>query len=822
MKKNTKQFLSGLLFLLMLLSYSEQAGAVTYSYTSGNPSLTSSWSPTPANFSGTSDVFRISGTSATLSNAWTVAGTVEIASGGALTVATGGSLTVKTLTNNQNITLNGGAIRFSGGGVYNGAGTSLNITNPSTITLDAGNTIFSQGVSLDGQVTFTIQTGATWTLDINCALNKLVNNGTIALNNRTLRFQSNGGTYTGTGSITSFVDATPEEIIVENNGALTLNNNLVVPASASFRVLGGGSLAFATTTTIVSGVGNFSIATNASINLNHINGLGKQTATIALGQIQCLGTRTYANGVNFTFSGASGQRTGADMPFFVRNFVSNLTGGGHLELQKATMEITNAFSQAANNTLQTNGCDVTFANGMATTTDITLRGGGFSTSSDKLIFNTSIVAGKTLAFSPAGVTNTLGGLKLDIGSGNALKLGSDIEFVNDGDPFQLELVSGKLDLNGNYIVLTNNAIMQEANFADGDVSNDAIVTDATATDQTNPGGYIEYNMPTFIDGDGFIGSPSFDSQGMGLYIEDAADGTGDFVEVTLVRRYHYNAKSGSGAAYGIKRIFDITGTVPGSGGAILGITYADSDLATPVGAMNETNNIHLSRFVAGTGWQSFADGTTGVSFNSAINNILMTDIPGFSAWTMSGNAFVPLPITLLRFDAKRVNDTEVSLTWATASETNNRGFEVEQSNDGQTFQKVGFVDGNNNSNQIRNYSFLIANSKAAYYRLKQVDFDEKFSYSPIRFVGAGAHKGLLVSPNPTTSRVRLQFEQSASQEVLHLALYTAQGGLVWEGKGKLADLEAEINHQLPQQPNGLLYLRLRSQVGVFEQKLVRF
>jgi hypothetical protein len=231
--------------------------------------------------------------------------------------------------------------------------------------------------------------------------------------------------------------------------------------------------------------------------------------------------------------------------------------------------------------------------------------------------------------------------------------------------------------------------------------------------------------------------------------------------------------------------------------------------------------VMLKRANNASAWTLAGTHVTTTGSNSA-PVLQRTGITGFSEFGVGIGTANPLPITLIRFDAKRVNEQEVALTWATATETNNRGFEVEQSNDGQTFQKVGFVDGNNNSNQIRNYSFLITNSKAAYYRLKQVDFDEKFSYSPIRFVGAGAHAGLVVSPNPATTRVRLRFEQSASQEVLHLALYTAQGGLVWEGKGKLADLEAEVNHQLPQQPNGLLYLRLRSQVGVFEQKLVKF
>ena len=88
---------------------------------------------------------------------------------------------------------------------------------------------------------------------------------------------------------------------------------------------------------------------------------------------------------------------------------------------------------------------------------------------------------------------------------------------------------------------------------------------------------------------------------------------------------------------------------------------------------------------------------------------------------------------MLYFSGKTVNKTNV-LTWATATEQNNSGFEVERSTDGTSFIKIGLVHGAGNSTSQKEYSFtdsrVIAN-RTTYYRLKQIDLDNQFEYSNI-------------------------------------------------------------------------------------------
>lgn len=94
----------------------------------------------------------------------------------------------------------------------------------------------------------------------------------------------------------------------------------------------------------------------------------------------------------------------------------------------------------------------------------------------------------------------------------------------------------------------------------------------------------------------------------------------------------------------------------------------------------------------------------------------------------------PLPIELTTFTG--INASGVAqLDWVTVSETNNDYFVIEKSSDAINFNSIIHVDGAGNSTEeihYRNYdSEPLPSSGTAYYRLKQVDFDGKFSYSRI-------------------------------------------------------------------------------------------
>ena len=106
-------------------------------------------------------------------------------------------------------------------------------------------------------------------------------------------------------------------------------------------------------------------------------------------------------------------------------------------------------------------------------------------------------------------------------------------------------------------------------------------------------------------------------------------------------------------------------------------------------------------------------------------------ITSFSPFVIGKSGLV-LPIDLLIFSAN-YNSKVVNITWSTASETNNDYFTLEKSKDGLNFTAFSKIDGAGNSNITLNYSVEDNNpyNGISYYRLKQTDFDGKFSYSKI-------------------------------------------------------------------------------------------
>lgn len=108
---------------------------------------------------------------------------------------------------------------------------------------------------------------------------------------------------------------------------------------------------------------------------------------------------------------------------------------------------------------------------------------------------------------------------------------------------------------------------------------------------------------------------------------------------------------------------------------------------------------------------------------------------GFST-AFYNQVFTPLPIKIIYFNAKKEADF-AKLEWKTSTEINASHFEVENSLDAKSFEKIGRVKADksekydffDNSSVIRLRTSL--NSSLIYYRLKLVDIDEKFNYSKI-------------------------------------------------------------------------------------------
>jgi len=141
------------------------------------------------------------------------------------------------------------------------------------------------------------------------------------------------------------------------------------------------------------------------------------------------------------------------------------------------------------------------------------------------------------------------------------------------------------------------------------------------------------------------------------------------------------------------------------------------------------------------------------------------------------NSTTPAPVELTTFSASIV-DGGVLLTWATATEVNNYGFEIEKSVNGEEWEYVDFVEGHGNSNIPQNYTYLDASPIVGkvVYRLKQVDNDGGYEYSNEASVvsNEAVYKLNQNYPNPFNPTTVIGFSLKVSSKVT-LTVYNALG-----------------------------------------------
>lgn len=168
-----------------------------------------------------------------------------------------------------------------------------------------------------------------------------------------------------------------------------------------------------------------------------------------------------------------------------------------------------------------------------------------------------------------------------------------------------------------------------------------------------------------------------------------------------------------------------------------------------------------------------------------------------------------LPVELTSFTAAGIKDG-VQLKWETASETNNKGFDIERSSDLKSFTTIGFVSGNGTTAGKSSYVFTDKNPAAGkqYYRLKQMDFNGTFEYSKIAAVDFSAPKAFGLSqnyPNPFNPATALSFSLPVESE-LTLSVYNSVGSLIEVvAQGKYQAGVQEVTFNASDLPSGIYY-----------------
>jgi Secretion system C-terminal sorting domain len=127
-----------------------------------------------------------------------------------------------------------------------------------------------------------------------------------------------------------------------------------------------------------------------------------------------------------------------------------------------------------------------------------------------------------------------------------------------------------------------------------------------------------------------------------------------------------------------------------------------------------------------------------------------------------------LPIGYLNQPTVKLQMKLSQITWSVATQINNDKYIIEHNIEGGNFSPIGEIEGDGTSNITKHYEYIHTSPSLGinYYRIKQVDYDGKYSYSDIasvRFDGAGE---ISIYPNPATLEVTITTTASTPLQIM--------------------------------------------------------
>ncbi|MBS1644096.1 MAG: T9SS type A sorting domain-containing protein [Bacteroidetes bacterium] len=149
------------------------------------------------------------------------------------------------------------------------------------------------------------------------------------------------------------------------------------------------------------------------------------------------------------------------------------------------------------------------------------------------------------------------------------------------------------------------------------------------------------------------------------------------------------------------------------------------------------------------------------SINVSSNTVTKLSTSSISSSNIDGancvKSFANLPIKLLDFRTSKLGNI-AQLVWTTAFEKATEGYVIETSLDGMSWNRKGFVHSkgaNGNRYEVSDYTFtdFYPSNGRNFYRLKQIDLDGKFEYSPIEILSFENDPRIDIYPNPTQDKI---------------------------------------------------------------------
>ena len=337
----------------------------------------------------------------------------------------------------------------------------------------------------------------------------------------------------------------------------------------------------------------------------------------------------------------------------------------------------------------------------------------------------------------------------------------DVELAGTG-PKALEGSTGidnTLTLGAGHLQLGNNNLTMTKTFMVNETNNTIINAGPSQFIETNGAGTLKAHMPAGdFFGPGYLTLPigkttynavTFQSYGL----------VGDFMEARVADQVLSNGTSGTPkTSHTLNKTWFIDEDVPGGSSISLELTWTILDQSVD---FNQSKT-YISHYSSGA-WDTdiqYPGGKATASASSGVYTVTRNGANDFSPFTVFSLPAVALPVEWLAFSATAQAKT-VALDWTTAWEENNKHFIIEHSTDAKQFQPIGTLAGQNTSDIAHDYQFVHTSPALGlnYYRIKQVDYSDEYSYSKI----------LSVNFNPANGINRFSFYPNPTQQLLLLS-----------------------------------------------------
>ncbi len=592
----------------------------------------------------------------------------------------------------------------------------------------------------------------------------ITNNGTINWQDGNIRFDApnstliNNGTFTISGNNTSFF----------NGGRLTVTNNGTFTKTSTGTSNVTGILLFSNAGTLNCNGGNFVFGDgNAGGTFSNAGSLVFSTGTFSIGP-GCI----YNHNAGSTISG-----TGSFTNTGTANFNISQTFPSTIALS-TTGNIAGAGDLIINSLLTIQG---------------NITGGGLLNIKNATTWNSGLLTRNVLI--DAGQTLTLTtGTQKQLQNATITNNGS-INWQN-GD-VRFDAPNSTLINNGTFTIGANNAT-----FSNGgrlNITNNGSFIKNTSGNSSLTGILLFSNAGTVNCNSGNL---NFGEGNAGGTFTNLATGTvilnnGDFTNGATTA---FNNNSGAGikgnGVFNFTSVFNTNGIIaPGLSPGLLTINgleplSANSNLqiemldgsgaGTGHDQLIRAGNITLAGTLAVTETGTVPNGTytiINLTSGTVSGSFATTNLPGgysvlVNATTVQLVKSGILPLNIISFTGSKQNN-DALLQWKTANETGVSQFEVQRSNDGQTFATIGTVAAGGSL-----YSLTDANTfssrTVAFYRLKSLDVDGRFTYSNILRLSKQASAALTVYPNPVSDVLTI----NGLKQIGTILLFNSEGKLL--------------------------------------------